>query len=202
MTAMRYEGLVKAPPHADAPLVFAFHGTGGDEHQFFDLAQQINPGSGVVSPRGDVTEFGARRFFKRTGEGIYDMADLARAVEKLAHYVRSFDHRGPVYGFGYSNGANVLAATIMQYPKLFDRVGLLHPLIPWQPDPVDLSDKTVLITAGRQDPITPWSESERLVAWFEEQGANVSRVSHGGGHEIRPAELSALTQLLSEPVAV
>ncbi len=31
------------PPEAGAPLVFAFHGTGGDEHQFFELAQRLVP---------------------------------------------------------------------------------------------------------------------------------------------------------------
>ncbi len=57
-------------PVPGAPLVFAFHGTGGDEHQFFDLASQLLPGAGVISPRSDVSEGGAARFFRRTGEGI------------------------------------------------------------------------------------------------------------------------------------
>ena len=201
MTFDTYEGRISAPPTPDAPLVFAFHGTGGDEHQFFDLAQEMLPGAGVVSPRGDVSEYGANRFFKRTGEGNYDMADLSRAVAKMAAYVRSFEHAGPVYAFGYSNGANILAATVMDHPDLFDRVGLLHPLIPWDPTPVDLTDTDVLITAGLRDPITPWSESQKLLTWFAAQGASVSEVVHEGGHELRREEITALHQLLAEPVA-
>ena len=50
-----YHALIKEP-QGDAPLVFAFHGTGGDENQFFGLAQQLLPDAGVVSPRGDVSE--------------------------------------------------------------------------------------------------------------------------------------------------
>ena len=38
-----------------APLVATFHGTGGDEHQFHDLASQLVQGAHVVSPRGDVS---------------------------------------------------------------------------------------------------------------------------------------------------
>ena len=42
-----YHALIKEP-QGDAPLVFAFHGTGGDENQFFGLAQQFLPDAGVV----------------------------------------------------------------------------------------------------------------------------------------------------------
>lgn len=183
-----------------APLLLVLHGTGGDENQFFELARALVPKAAVVAPRGDVSEFGAARFFKRTSEGVYDMADLERAVKKMASYVRSFDHPGPVYAFGYSNGANTLAATQMAHPNLFDRVGLLHPLIPWEPEPVDLTGKSVLVSAGRRDRITPWRDSERLLAWYQAQGASVSSVVHDGGHELRQEEISALKGLLSARV--
>ena len=60
------------PKDADAPVIFLFHGTGGDENQFFDLAGQLLPRTRRVAPRGDVSEHGALRYFRRTGEGIYD----------------------------------------------------------------------------------------------------------------------------------
>ncbi|MEO1025227.1 MAG: alpha/beta hydrolase, partial [Pseudomonadota bacterium] len=65
MSTDSYYALTKAPD-GNAPLVFAFHGTGGDEHQFFGLAQDLAPRAGVISPRGDVSEMGAARFFRRT----------------------------------------------------------------------------------------------------------------------------------------
>ncbi len=67
---------------AGSPVVIAFHGTGGDEHQFTGLIDQMLPDAGIVAPRGDVSEFGANRFFRRTGEGIYDMNDLGFAPRK------------------------------------------------------------------------------------------------------------------------
>src|SRR5690349_15496429 len=90
-------------PHA--PLLFVLHGTGGDETQFFELGKQLLPGARVISPRGDVSEGGALRFFRRTGEGVYDMADLGRASTKLSNLVerlKAEQSLRPVFGLGYS----------------------------------------------------------------------------------------------------
>ena len=80
--------LHRVKPGAEGkPVFFVFHGTGGDENQFFEFGADLKPEATIVSPRGDVSEFGAARFFKRTGEGVYDMADLARATDKMAAFV-------------------------------------------------------------------------------------------------------------------
>ena len=202
MSTETYHALTKAPKPG-APLVFAFHGTGGDENQFFDLAQQLLPRAGVVSPRGDVSEMGAARFFRRTGEGVYDMDDLARRTGAMAEFVaahKAQNPSAPVYGFGYSNGANILASVAMAHPDLFDRIALLHPLIPWEPEAVPaLAGKRVLITAGKHDPICPWPMSQRLIDWFTTQGAEVSTKVHEGSHDLRQPELLALETLLKAP---
>ena len=198
MSLDSYHALTRAP-QPGAPLIFAFHGTGGDEHQFFGLAGQLVPGAGVISPRGDVSEHGAARFFRRTGEGVYDMPDLAARTERMAAFVASHRaaHPGaPVFGFGYSNGANILASVAMAHPALFDRIGLLHPLIPWAPAPQPgLAGRKVLITAGRRDPICPWPLSEALIGWFSAQGAEVTTEVHDGGHDLRQPEIAALAAL-------
>ncbi|MBI6628285.1 alpha/beta hydrolase [Pontibaca salina] len=200
MSIDTYHALSKAPK-LGAPLLFAFHGTGGDETQFFDQAQQILPDAGIVSPRGDVSEMGAARFFRRTGEGVYDMDDLSRRSEAMAKFVAAHKAQNPgapVYGFGYSNGANILASVAMAQPDLFDRIGLLHPLIPWEPEAVPtLAGRRVLITAGKHDPICPWPLSQRLIDWFAAQGADVATEIHEGGHELREPELLALRTLLT-----
>lgn len=202
MSTDTYHALTKAPAEG-APIIFAFHGTGGDENQFFDLAQQLVPEAGVVSPRGDVSEHGAARFFRRTGEGVYDMDDLAKRTEAMAAFVTAhaaWAPTSPVYGFGYSNGANILASVAMKHPDLFDRIGLLHPLIPWEPEAAPaLSGKRVLITAGKRDPICPWPESQRLIDWFGTQGAKVTTEVHDGGHDLRQQEVVALQSLMTAP---
>jgi phospholipase/carboxylesterase len=190
-------------PAPGAPLVFAFHGTGGDAHQFFEPMRRMLPGAGVIAPCGDVSEHGANRFFKRTGEGVYDMENLALKVERMATFLRAHVacHLGaPVYGMGYSNGANILAAVMLKHPDIFDRAALLHPLIPWTPAAQPgLAGRPVLITGGRRDPICPFPLTERLVAYFKAQKTSVHTFYHDGGHELRAEETRALATVLTAP---
>jgi phospholipase/carboxylesterase len=189
------------PGAAAKPIFFAFHGTGGDENQFFAFGADIMPDATIVSPRGDVSEFGAARFFRRTGEGVYDMADLARATDKMAGFVRALkaEHKaGEAIGLGFSNGANILANLLIEKANLFDRVVLMHPLIPFQPkDNLALAGVKVLITAGRADPICPVPVTEALADYFTRQGATVVLDWHDGGHEIRKEEVEAVQRFLA-----
>src|SRR5690606_28376378 len=103
------------PAETGQPLLFLFHGTGGDASQFVQFGATLLPHAGLVAPRGDVSEYGASRFFRRTGEGVYDMEDLARATDKMAGFVRAHVEAAQpsaVVGLGYSNGANILASVI------------------------------------------------------------------------------------------
>lgn len=184
-----------------APTLFLFHGTGGDEHQLLSLGRELLPQATIISPRGDVSEMGAARFFRRTGEGVYDMEDLRERTRKMIRFVRAHraaDAGREVYGIGYSNGANILASVIFAAPELFDRVVLMHPLIPFEPAPQpDLSKVDALITAGRRDPICPAPLTERLGTWLAGQGARVETLWHEGDHELRHAELAAAARFLS-----
>ncbi len=179
-----------------APLVLTFHGTGGDENQFHDLAERLLSGAHVLSPRGDVAERGMNRYFRRTGEGVYDMDDLAARTVAMAAFVHAAKTRTGarrVVGIGYSNGANILASVAMQAPGLFTEIALMHPLIPWVPDPVPgLSGSRVLITAGRRDPICPAPQTQALIDWFADQRAAVETLWHAGGHELLAEEIDAL----------
>lgn len=185
----------------DAPLVFTFHGTGGTEAQFHDFPRQVLPDAHVISPRGDVSEMGALRYFRRKAEGVYDMDDLAARTEAMAGFVAEHKARlgaGRVIGMGYSNGANILASVAMAAPDLFTDLALMHPLIPWAPDPQPgLAGRRVLITAGERDPIGPAAGTRALIGWFTAQGAQVDQRWHAGGHEIAQAEITALAEFLS-----
>ncbi|MCR6672035.1 alpha/beta hydrolase [Devosia ginsengisoli] len=183
-----------------APLFLVFHGTGGDENQFFDLAGQLLPGARVVAPRGDVSEGGALRYFRRTGEGVYDMDDLALRVAQMVAFVEARKAEGnaaQVVGLGYSNGANILAAVQFAAPGLFDASVLMHPLIPFSPPKVDFAGKRVLITAGQRDPMAPAAMTQGLSDYFAGQGAETKLFWHPGGHELRQEELRETQAFLS-----
>ena len=186
---------------AGAPVVFTFHGTGGDERQFHDFASEMLPRAHVVSPRGDVDENGMNRFFRRTGEGVYDMTDLWNRAEALAEFIETEKAAAGApraIGLGYSNGANILVAVALIRPEIVDDLILMHPLIPWLPDPQPgLSDRRVLITAGKRDPICPAPLTEALADYLDAQGAVVDLVWHDGGHEIRPGEIEAVRAFLA-----
>ena len=184
-------------PGADA-IVFAFHGTGGDEQQMLPLAQSIWPRAEIVAPRGDVSERGALRFFRRTAEGVYDFEDLARRTESMAAFVSAHKARTGgrrTLGVGYSNGANILTSVALSAPGLFDELALLHPLVPWRPeDDARLAKQRVLITAGRRDPICPPKQTSALAEFWSRQGADVTLEWHDGGHELRESEVEALAK--------
>ncbi len=183
------------------PAIFLFHGTGGDEHQFVDLAPQLLPGARRIAVRGDVSESGALRYFKRLAEGRYDMADLARATAKMAGFVAarvSAERPSTSVALGYSNGANIIASVQFEAPESFDVAVLMHPMIPFDPAPQPgLKGKKVLITAGRRDPICPAPQTQKLADWFSAQGAEVTLFWHEGGHEIRQEELVAVRDWLA-----
>jgi len=181
-----------------APLVFTFHGTGGDENQFHELAEQLWPGAHVVSPRGDVSERGMNRYFRRTGEGVYDMDDLANRRATMARFIRAKiteTAASRVIALGYSNGANIAAAVAFNEPDLFTDVIAMHPLIPWTPDPQPgLTDTRWLITAGERDPICPAPLTRSLTDYLRAQSADVTEHWHPGGHELVQSELSAIQE--------
>ncbi len=186
---------------AGAPLLMTFHGTGGNEHQFHGFAERLIPGAHVVSPRGDVLEGGMSRYFRRTGEGVYDMADLAQRREKMARFMLEQKARtgsSHLAGLGYSNGANILMAVALVHPDLVDRMVLMHPLIPWSPEPQPgLAGRRILITAGKRDPICPAPMTQALADYLVDQGAEVTLEWHAGGHEITQGEVQAVTDFMA-----
>jgi phospholipase/carboxylesterase len=185
-----------------APLLVLFHGTGGDENDLIDLGRQLMPGAHMIAPRGDVSEGGALRYFKRTSEGVYDVTDFARATAKMSSFIAEHVerlHPSTVAVLGYSNGANILASVLFDGAARIDRAVLMHPLIPFVPAPQPaLAGKLVLITAGRRDPIAPAALTEKLASFFVAQGATTSVEWHDGGHEIRQNELAAAQRFLSQ----
>ena len=198
---MRYVAARTQGRGPDAPFIFTFHGTGGDEHQFHGFASQLNPNAHVISPRGDVMEGKMARYFKRTGEGVYDMDDLNKRTKAMAAFLSNEvakDRASRVQGIGYSNGANILASVALSFPETIDDLILMHPLIPWKPDSQPgLKGRRILITAGRQDPICPAEQTQNFADYLASQGAIVTLHWHNGGHEIAPCELVTIQNFIA-----
>ena len=108
------------PGSAPGPALLALHGTGGDELDMLSLASAVAPGAPVLSPRGAVREGPANRWFRRFAEGVFDLDDLRRRAADLAAWIAAAREQyrdglagRPLVALGYSNGANIAAATLL-----------------------------------------------------------------------------------------
>jgi phospholipase/carboxylesterase len=188
---------------SDAPVLLLLHGTGGDEHDLLPLGRALAADAPLLSPRGNVLEQGAPRWFCRLVEGVFDEQDVVARAGELTAFVDAAARR---YGFGrdgviavgFSNGANIAAAALLLDPEAFRAAVLLSPMVPLRPAPwVDLREVAVFIGAGRHDPIAPPAETEALVELLAERGASVDLVWQPGGHDVTAEELDAARRWLA-----
>lgn len=188
---------------AGEPVFVVLHGTGGDETNLLPVAQVLNPDATVLSIRGNVNENGMNRYFKRHGEGHYDVEDLNKRgkelhdfiVEKAKEYDFSLDD---VVLFGFSNGSNIGINMLLLEKAAFNKGMLFAPMYPVDltDNKKDLSDAKVLLSMGENDPIVPQEESERVIELFESRGANVAQV-WVNSHEINEKNLQAAKDWLT-----
>ena len=179
------------------PTLLLLHGTGGTEQDLLPLAERIDPEANVLSVRGNVSENGMPRFFRRLAEGVFDEEDLIFRTEELNNFLGEaaekydFD-RNNIVAVGYSNGANIAASLMFHYKDALRAASLHHPMVPRRGiDLPDLSGKDVLIAAGKNDPICPAEESKELYSLLENAGANVELHWENGGHQLTLGEVEA-----------
>src|SRR5690625_1693656 len=127
------------------PTILLLHGTGGNEQDLLPLAEIIDKEANVLSVRGNVSENGMPRFFKRLAEGVFDEEDLVFRTKELNEFL---DEAAEKYGFdrnnitavGYSNGANIAASLMFHYEDALAGAILYHPMVPRRG--IELSDLT------------------------------------------------------------
>ena len=188
----------------DTPTLLLLHGTGGNESDLLSLGWTLAPDAALLSPRGKVLERGMPRFFRRLAEGVFDEEDLKRRTHELADFVHAaaqaygLDQGSPLWGLarivavGFSNGANIAGSTLLLRPGVLSGAILLRPMVPLTPDPLpDLSGTPVLIAAGRQDPMSPPDETERLAALLRQCRAVVDIHWSPAGHNLTQADIDA-----------
>jgi phospholipase/carboxylesterase len=185
-----------SPDPGSRDTLLLLHGTGGDENDLVSLGQRIAPGAAILSPRGNVLENGAPRFFKRLAEGVFDPIEVRSRAQELARFLHEASSRytldpGRVFALGYSNGANVASTVMFIEPGLIKAAILLRPMLVYEPEhTVDLSGSSVFISAGRMDTIVPSRSVEGLVKLFHAARAPVTLKWQMAGHNLVPSEVS------------
>ena len=192
------------PGNSEGPTLLLLHGTGGDENDLLPLGRELLPGAAMLSPRGRVLENGMPRFFRRFGEGRFDLEDLKVQTELLATFIREAAAK---YGFdsskliavGYSNGANIAGSLLLTEPRLLAGAILFRPMVPFVPESLpDLSAIPVYLSAGRRDPIIPPQQTSALADMLTNAGAAVSMHWHNGGHELGEGDVVSAREWLAK----
>lgn len=161
------------------------------------LGRDLDPGAALLSPRGKVLENGMPRFFRRLAEGVFDEEDVVRRAGELADFVTAaatqyeFDPKR-VIAVGYSNGANIAAAVLLLRPEVLAGAVLFRAMVPLVPPFLPkLAHARVLLSSGKQDPIVPVENAERLAAMLREAGADVTSHFEPAGHSLGPGDIEA-----------
>lgn len=186
---------VPAKDSAGGETLIVLHGTGGDENDLIGIGQTIAPDAAILSPRGNVLENGAPRFFKRLAEGVFDPKEVRSRAEELARFIRAAISKygldaSRIYALGYSNGANIASTVMFIEPRLLQGAVLFRPMLVFEPEkPGDLSGSSIFISAGRMDPIVPVGSVERLAELFGSSHAEVTLKWQLAGHNLVPSEV-------------
>lgn len=159
------------------------------------------PGSAILSPRGNVSENGMPRFFRRFGEGVFDLEDVARRADELAAFIgeatAAYGLPKPV-AVGFSNGANVAAAMMLRHPQALAGAALIRAQPTLVPDaPPDLAGTPVLILSGERDPIVSAYDANGLAATLEAAGADLRHETLPAGHSLTQLDVDLLKDWLA-----
>jgi phospholipase/carboxylesterase len=184
-----------------APPLLLLHGTGGDESDLVPLAERIAPGRTILSPRGKVSEQGLTRFFQRSPDGVWDLADFKARTAELAGFVNravaAYRLPKPI-ALGYSNGANVAWSLLLKEPDLLAGAILLRAMLPFDPRPLpDMKGLPVLVIAGTHDELIPVEGAGLLATLLGEAGAEVTYEALPAGHGLTGEDLALATEWLA-----
>ena len=194
---------VPAEDAGSGETLIVLHGTGGDENDLIGIGKAVAPGAAILSPRGNVLENGAPRFFRRLAEGVFDPKEVRSRAEELARFIRAavITYRldpARVFALGYSNGANVASTVMFVEPGILQGAILFRPMLVYEPtEKNDLAGSAVFISAGRMDPIVPTASVERLAELFESAHAEVMLKWQLVGHNLVPGEVSEAAEWLA-----
>lgn len=192
--------LFKKGENPELPTLLLLHGTGGNEADLMTVGEYISRSSSRLGVRGNVSENGMPRFFRRLAEGVFDEEDLKFRTKELYDFI---DESAAEYGFdrnnvvavGYSNGANIAASLLFHYKNAFRGAILFHAMVPLRGlNLPNLTGTPIFMGAGVNDPLIPSQETEELGKMLSDAGASVETFWGNHGHQLTSDELRAAIQ--------
>ena len=184
------------PTEPPARTVVALHGSGADEMAILPLARQLDASARVLAPRGRVMQNGERRWYRKKSPINFDQASVRFEAQAFAGFLDGLRADNIVVPertlfLGYSNGANLLAATMLLHPGRIRHAVLLRAMpVLEAPPKADLSAARVLILSGEMDQ-TYGLYGAMLSDLLTRNGAVVTIDTLGSGHECGDADVAA-----------
>jgi phospholipase/carboxylesterase len=191
------------PGRESGRTLILLHGTGGNESDLLPVGRAIDQDAALLSPRGQVLENGAPRYFRRLAEGVFDEKDVIARARELAEFIAAAIKRYSIdetalVAIGYSNGANIASAMILLGLARFRTAVLLRPMVPLSSPPmILLQDFRLLISAGRFDPVATAEQVDALTDLLRERRAEVNLQIQESGHELTAADVAAMREWLA-----
>ncbi|SDJ68684.1 alpha/beta hydrolase [Sediminibacillus albus] len=192
--------------YEDGPVFLLLHGTGGSEKDLLPIASMIDEHASVLGVKGNVSENGMARFFRRIREGVFDEEDLIERTAELHAFLDEaaekyrFD-RSKIVAVGYSNGANIAASLLFHYETSLNSAILFHPMVPRRGIELpDLAGTPIFIGAGTNDPIINSKETEELAQTLTAANASVDLHWDNMGHQLSENEVLQAKSWYSEHI--
>jgi phospholipase/carboxylesterase len=166
--------------------IILLHGTGGDENSLLKIGAFIDPNANLLGIRGNVSENGLNRYFKRFGMGVYDIPNYISETKNLRDTILllssefEFDlNKATIIGF--SNGANIALGLLTDFSDTLNNYILLSSdLINKDSNFVDLSNKNVFLTYSYNDPYVNEDSINMLYNRLINANANLTTLEISG----------------------
>lgn len=180
-------------------LVILLHGSGGDEQSLVPLARSVWPDATLLGIRGRVVQDGGTRWYKRITPVKFDQDDIKLEADAFVRFLgklaaqEDLDLSTAVF-VGYSNGANLLAASMMMHPNLVKQAVLMRsmPVLDNMPD-ANLSNVSVLTITGDKDKLYSPFAAELSDA-LKTRGAKLDARIIDAGHMLNDNDVRIINQ--------
>ncbi|MBB5703138.1 phospholipase/carboxylesterase [Ochrobactrum daejeonense] len=187
------------PDNASGELVVLLHGSGGNETSLVPMAARIWPRATLLGVRGRVMQDGGTRWYKRITPVKFDQKDVKLEANAFVTFLtrladeKDLDLTHATF-VGYSNGANLLAATMMLHPDLVKRAVLMRSMPVLDNVPAaNLGKARVLTITGEDDKLySPFAPA--LSALLRSGGARVDARTIDADHMLGEKDIAAISQ--------
>lgn len=183
------------PKEQPQRTIVALHGSGADETAILPLARMLDQKARIVAPRGRILQNGERRWYRKLSPISFDQPSVRFEAEAFAGFLDGLmrddvaDAERTLF-LGYSNGANLVAATMLLHPGKIRQAVLMRAMSVLDAAPeADLAAARVLVLTGEADQ-TYGTYGAMLGDLLKRNGAVVVSDTLGSGHECGEGDIA------------